>query len=229
MDQSFWDNFCETAELIAIPLILASLVKGISDLKDISKFKNIGLKTMSIYIGTTVIAITIGLLLVNVLKPGDRISEGTILEKPLLEYYYKNDELGDPIISKEHIYSFEWAKKSEIETIDQMTMRINDILQGIFRGIGIKLVDFKIEYGRVWNKEKEINEIVLADEISPDTCRLWDIKTEKKLDKDRFRKDLGNIIEAYQEVARRLNIMPEETNISEVNFGKTIPLKFKKK
>ena len=157
------------------------------------------------------------------------ISEGTILEKPLLEYYYKKDELGDPIISKEHIYSFEWAKKSEIETIDQMTMRINDILQGIFRGIGIKLVDFKIEYGRVWNKEKEINEIVLADEISPDTCRLWDIKTEKKLDKDRFRKDLGNIIEAYQEVARRLNIMPEETNISEVNFGKTIPLKFKKK
>ena len=110
-----------------------------------------------------------------------------------------------------------------------MTIRINDILQGIFRGIGIKLVDFKIEYGRVWNKEKEINEIVLADEISPDTCRLWDIKTEKKLDKDRFRKDLGNIIEAYQEVARRLNIMPEETNISEVNFGKTFPLKFKKK
>ena len=157
------------------------------------------------------------------------ISEGTILEKPLLEYYYKNDELADPIISKEHIYSFEWAKKSEIETIDQMTIRINDILQGIFRGIGIKLVDFKIEYGRVWNKEKEVNEIVLADEISPDTCRLWDIKTEKKLDKDRFRKDLGNIIEAYQEVARRLNIMPEETNISEVNFGKTIPLKFKKK
>ena len=107
------------------------------------------------------------------------ISEGTILEKPLLEYYYKNDELGDPIIAKEHIYSFEWAKKSEIETIDQMTIRINDILQGIFRGIGIKLVDFKIEYGKVWNKEKEINEIVLADEISPDTCRLWDIKTEK--------------------------------------------------
>jgi phosphoribosylaminoimidazole-succinocarboxamide synthase len=133
------------------------------------------------------------------------------------------------LVSKEHIYSFEWAKKSEIETIDQLTIRINDILQGIFRGIGIKLVDFKIEYGRIWNKEKEVNEIVLADEISPDTCRLWDIKTEKKLDKDRFRKDLGNIIEAYQEVARRLNIMPEETNISEVNFGKTIPIKFKKK
>ena len=157
------------------------------------------------------------------------ISEGSVLDKPLLEYYYKSDELGDPIVSKEHIFAFEWATKSEIDTIDQITKRINDILQGIFRGIGIKLVDFKIEYGRVWNKDKSINELVLADEISPDTCRLWDIKTEKKLDKDRFRKDLGNIIEAYQEVARRLNIMPEETNISEVNFGKTVPLKFKKK
>ena len=110
-----------------------------------------------------------------------------------------------------------------------MTLRINDILTGLFRAIGIKLVDFKIEYGKAWNKDKEIKEIVLADEISPDTCRLWDSKTEKKLDKDRFRKDLGNIIQAYQkEVARRLGIMPEETNISEVNFGKTIPIKFKK-
>ena len=98
-----------------------------------------------------------------------------------------------------------------------------------FRGIGIKLVDFKIEYGKAWNKDTEKKEILLADEISPDTCRLWDAKTEKKLDKDRFRKDLGNIIQAYQEVARRLGIMPEETNISEVNFGKTIPIKFKKK
>ena len=98
-----------------------------------------------------------------------------------------------------------------------------------FRGIGIKLVDFKIEYGKAWNKDTEENEIVLADEISPDTCRLWDSKTEKKLDKDRFRKDLGNIIQGYQEVARRLGIMPEEANISEVNFGKTASLKFKKK
>ena len=157
------------------------------------------------------------------------ITEGTILEKPLLEYCYKNDQLNDPIISKEHIYSFGWAEEEEINKIDKMTLRINDILFGIFRAIGIKLVDFKIEYGKVWNKETEKKEIVLADEISPDTCRLWDSKTEKKLDKDRFRKDLGNIIQAYQEVARRLGIMPEETNISEVNFGKTIPIKFKKK
>ncbi len=157
------------------------------------------------------------------------ISEGTILEKPLLEYYLKNDELGDPLISKEHIYAFEWAKKEEIEIIDKISFRINDILQGIFRGVGIKLVDFKIEYGRIWNKEKEINEIILADEISPDTCRLWDTETEKKLDKDRFRNDLGNLIEAYQDVARRLGIMPEEMNISKVNFGKTATIKFKKK
>ena len=95
--------------------------------------------------------------------------------------------------------------------------------------VEIKLVDFKIEYGRVMNKDKEINEIILADEISPDTCRLWDMKTEKKLDKDRFRNDLGNLIEAYQDVARRLGIVPEETNISEVNFGKTTSIKFKKK
>ncbi len=157
------------------------------------------------------------------------ISEGTILEEPLLEYYLKNDELSDPIITKEHIHSFEWATKKEIKIIDKMSLRINDLLQGFFRGVGIKLVDFKIEYGRIWNENKEINEIILADEISPDTCRLWDLKTEKKLDKDRFRKDLGNIIEAYQEVARRLGIMPEETNISEVNFGKTASIKFKKK
>ena len=157
------------------------------------------------------------------------IPEGTILEKPLLEYCYKNDDLNDPLISKEHIYTFNWATKSEIKSIDKMTLRINDLLTGMFRSIGIKLVDFKIEYGKTWDKDKNLNEIVLADEISPDTCRLWDSKTEKKLDKDRFRKDLGNIIQAYQEVARRLGIMPEETNISEVNFGKTIPIKFKKK
>ena len=157
------------------------------------------------------------------------ILEGTALEKPLLEYYLKDDELHDPLISKEHIYSFEWANEKEIEIIDKMSLRINDILQGIFRGVGIKLVDFKLEYGRVWNKDKEIFEIILADEISPDTCRLWDIKTDRKLDKDRFRKDLGNLIEAYQDVARRLGIMPEETNISEVNFGKTKSIKFKKK
>ena len=141
----------------------------------------------------------------------------------------KNDELQDPVVSKEHIYNFDWATKEEIEKIDKISLRINDILIGMFRGIGIKLVDFKIEYGNSWNKDKNENEIVLADEISPDTCRLWDTKTEKKLDKDRFRKDLGNIIEGYQEVARRLGIMPEETNVKKVNFNKSSSIRFKKK
>ena len=157
------------------------------------------------------------------------ISEGTVFDKPLLEYCYKNDDLQDPLVSKEHIFSFGWATEGEIKIIDKMTLRINDLLLGMFRGVGIKLIDFKIEYGKSWNKDTEMKEIILADEISPDTCRLWDVKTEKKLDKDRFRKDLGNIIQGYQEVARRLGIMPEETNISEVNFGKTTSIKFKKK
>tara|TARA_X000001036_G_C20451660_1_gene713600 strand:- start:33 stop:824 length:792 start_codon:yes stop_codon:yes gene_type:complete len=157
------------------------------------------------------------------------ISEGTVFDKPLLEYCYKNDDLQDPLVSKEHIFSFGWATEDEIKIIDKMTLRINDLLLGMFRGVGIKLIDFKIEYGKSWNKDTEMKEIILADEISPDTCRLWDVKTEKKLDKDRFRKDLGNIIQGYQEVARRLGIMPEETNISEVNFGKTTSIKFKKK
>ena len=157
------------------------------------------------------------------------ITEGTVLDKPLLEYCYKKDELQDPLVSKEHIYTFGWATEEEIKKINILSLRINDILTGLFRGIGIKLIDFKIEYGKAWNKDIEKKEIVLADEISPDTCRLWDMKTEKKLDKDRFRKDLGNVIQGYQDVARRLGIMPEETNISEVNFGKTIPIKFKKK
>ena len=155
------------------------------------------------------------------------IPEGTVLERPLLEYYLKNDELGDPLISKEHIYSFEWAIEEEIQFIDRMSLRINDILQGIFRGVGIKLVDFKIEYGKFWNKNKETNEIILADEISPDTCRLWDSVTDKKLDKDRFRKDLGDLIPAYTEVAKRLGILHEQSNVSAVNVTKLSSIKKK--
>ncbi len=157
------------------------------------------------------------------------VTEGTKLDRPLLEYCLKNDELNDPIISKEHILNFNWASEEDIKQIDKMSLRINDLLSGLFRAIGIKLVDFKLEYGKTYNKNENKYEIVLADEISPDTCRLWDVKTEKKLDKDRFRKDLGNIIEAYQEVARRLGIMPEETNIKEVDFNKKLSIKFKKR
>ena len=157
------------------------------------------------------------------------IPEGTVLEQPLLEYCYKKDELNDPLISKEHIFSFGWATQEDLHIIDKMTLRINDLLLGLFRGIGIKLVDFKIEYGKTWNKDTEEKEIVLADEISPDTCRLWDSKTEKKLDKDRFRKDLGDLIPAYTEVAKRLGILHEQSNVSAVNVTKLSSVKKKRK
>jgi len=155
------------------------------------------------------------------------IADGTVLSKPLLEYSYKNDDLGDPLVAKEHIIEFNWAKEEELNLIKKHCLRINDFMQGMFRGVGIKLVDFKLEFGRIDINGKK--EIVLADEISPDTCRLWDVVSEKKLDKDRFRKDLGNIIQAYQEVARRLGIMHEETNVSEVKFGKPKAVILKKK
>ena len=155
------------------------------------------------------------------------IEDGTVLDEPLIEYCLKDDKLGDPLISKEHIAAFKWANKKEIEKIEKYLHRINDFMVGMFRGVGIKLVDFKVEFGRFRNNGK--NEIILADEISPDTCRLWDVISEKKLDKDRFRKDLGNIIQAYQEVARRLGITHEESNISEVKFGKPKAVKFKSK
>ncbi len=146
------------------------------------------------------------------------IPDGTILSKPLIEYSYKNDDLGDPLVAKEHIMEFKWATEKELDFINKICLRVNDFMQGMFRAVGIKLVDFKLEFGRL--NVNGVKEIVLADEISPDTCRLWDVVSEKKLDKDRFRKDLGNIVQAYQEVARRLGIIHEETNISEVKFGK---------
>jgi len=153
------------------------------------------------------------------------IPDGTILSKPLIEFSYKNDDLGDPVISREHILEFSWIKNSAtLDLIIQQCLRVNDFMQGMFRGVGIKLVDFKLEFG----VSKKNNEILLADEISPDTCRLWDVSSEKKLDKDRFRKDLGNIIQAYQEVARRLGIIHEEGNISTVKFGKPKAVTLKK-
>ncbi len=155
------------------------------------------------------------------------IEEGTVLENPLIEYCLKNDELGDPLISREHILAFNWMNKIELNWIDEEIRRINDFLQGMFRGVGIKLVDFKVEFGRI---EKNGNkQIILADEISPDTCRLWDLKTDKKLDKDRFRKNLGNLVEAYQEVARRLDILHEQSNIRPIKYTKPTAVKIKKK
>ena len=155
------------------------------------------------------------------------IADGTVLSKPLIEYSYKNDDLGDPLIAKEHILEFKWASQKELEMINDYSLRINDFMQGMFRGVGIKLVDFKLEFGRANIDNK--NEILLADEISPDTCRLWDVVSEKKLDKDRFRKDLGNIIQAYQEVAKRLGIIHEEAKITKVKFGKPEAVTIKNK
>ena len=155
------------------------------------------------------------------------IEDGTVLEYPLVEYCLKNDELGDPLISKEHIMTFKWMDDFEIDFISDELRRINDFLQGMFRGVGIKLVDFKVEFGRIEKNGKK--DIILADEISPDTCRLWDATTDKKLDKDRFRKDLGNLVEAYQEVARRLNILHEQSNIRPLKYSKPKAVKFKKK
>ena len=151
------------------------------------------------------------------------IEEGTILSRPLIEYCLKNDDLGDPLISREHILTFDWLNIMELDWISEECRRINDFLQGMFRGVGIKLVDFKVEFGRSLQDDN----IILADEISPDTCRLWDSATEKKLDKDIFRKDLGNLVEGYQEVARRLNILHEQTKIIPIKFPK--PKAVKKK
>ena len=133
------------------------------------------------------------------------IKEGQSLPRAIIEYYYKSDELNDPLVSDEHITAFEWANSNEIEDIFNMSLRINDFLLGVFSSIGIKVIDFKLEFGRFYKDENV--EIILADELSPDNFRLWDNKTNKKLDKDRFREDLGNLEEAYQEVAERLGVL----------------------
>ncbi|KPB00191.1 phosphoribosylaminoimidazolesuccinocarboxamide synthase [Ahrensia marina] len=135
------------------------------------------------------------------------LEEGTPLPRSIIEFYYKNDELDDPMVSEEHITAFGWANPQEIDDMMAMAIRINDFLSGMFVGIGIQLVDFKIEFGRLF--ENDTMRIVLADEISPDSCRLWDINSQEKLDKDRFRRDLGGLVEAYTEVARRLGILNE--------------------
>ena len=136
------------------------------------------------------------------------IEEGTQLPRSIIEFYYKNDQLNDPMVSEEHITAFGWATPQEIDDIMALAIRVNDFLTGLFLGIRIRLVDFKLEFGRHYNKDDEMR-IVLADEISPDNCRLWDAKTGEKMDKDRFRRDLGKVEEGYQEVARRLGILPE--------------------
>ncbi len=123
------------------------------------------------------------------------LKEGEPLPRPLIEFYYKDDALGDPLISEDHIAVFGWATQNELDEIMTMAVRINDFLIGLFAGVGIRLVDFKLEFGRVW--EGDIQRIILADEISPDNCRLWDVNSNEKLDKDRFRQNLGGLVDAY--------------------------------
>jgi phosphoribosylaminoimidazole-succinocarboxamide synthase len=135
------------------------------------------------------------------------IEEGEPLPRSIIEFYYKADKLNDPMVSEEHITAFGWANPQEIDEMMALALRINDFLSGLFLGIGIRLVDFKVEFGRLYDNDQV--RILLADEISPDGCRLWDIETKNKLDKDRFRRDMGGLIEAYQEVARRLGILVE--------------------
>jgi len=136
------------------------------------------------------------------------IDEGTPLPRSIVEFYYKNDELGDPMVAEEHITAFGWASPQEIDDVMSLALRVNDFLTGLFLGIGIRLIDFKMEFGRHY--ENDMVRIVLADEISPDCCRLWDVQTHDKLDKDRFRRDMGGLIEAYTEVARRLGILVDQ-------------------
>ena len=127
------------------------------------------------------------------------VEEGIVFDEPTIEFSYKNDELGDPLMNAYHAIALKLATREEIETIKKMAFTVNDTLKEYFLHLNIKLVDFKIEFGRLAD-----GTIVLADEISPDTCRLWDKDTNEKLDKDRFRRDLGGTEEAYQEVMRRL-------------------------
>ena len=151
------------------------------------------------------------------------VDEGMLLPRPLIEYYLKSDKLGDPMITEEHILNFEWAIPEELDEMKRVSLRVNDFLCGLFLGAGIKLVDMKLEFGRIYDEDGNLY-LILADEISPDNCRLWDLETGDKMDKDRFRRDLGGVTEAYREVARRLGILSEESmNVEEFKkpSGKT--------
>lgn len=135
------------------------------------------------------------------------LTEGDRLPAPLIEFCIKDDALGDPVVAREHITLLGYADEDELDEIVYLTEKINDFLTGLFFAIGIKLIDFKLEFGRL--ESEDGYEIILADEISPDNCRLWDAQTNEKMDKDRFRRDLGGLVEAYSEIARRLGLTIE--------------------
>ncbi|MFQ6552103.1 phosphoribosylaminoimidazolesuccinocarboxamide synthase [Aestuariibius insulae] len=134
------------------------------------------------------------------------LEEGSTLPRPIVEFCLKDDKLGDPLVSEEHIFAFGWASQQDLDDMVALALRVNDFMSGLMYGVGIKLVDFKIEIGRVW--DGDFQRLIVADEISPDSCRLWDIETGQKLDKDVFRRDLGDLADAYTEVARRLGVLP---------------------
>ncbi len=135
------------------------------------------------------------------------MEEGTQLPRPIVEFSYKNDDLGDPLVPEEYITAFNWASQQDLDEMVAMALRVNDFMSGVMMGVGIKLIDFKIEIGRIF--DGDFMRLIVADEISPDSCRLWDIETGEKLDKDVFRRDLGNLTDAYTEVARRLGVLPK--------------------
>ena len=149
------------------------------------------------------------------------LKEGTILPQPIIEFFYKKDELGDPMVNENHIITFGWADPFELEEMIGQAFRVNDYLNGLFAGIGLKLVDFKLEFGRLFGEYDEVY-IILADEVSPDNCRLWDVKSGEKLDKDRFRQDLGDLVEGYQEIAKRLGLVPESGIIQGGNVDEQV-------
>jgi phosphoribosylaminoimidazole-succinocarboxamide synthase len=138
------------------------------------------------------------------------MEEGTPLPRPIVEFSYKDDALGDPLVPEEYVIAFGWATQQDLDDIVALALRVNDFMSGVMFGVGIKLVDFKIEIGRIW--DNDYMRLIVADEISPDSCRLWDIETGQKLDKDVFRRDLGSLTDAYTEVARRLGVLP--TNVT---------------
>ena len=137
------------------------------------------------------------------------LDEGSPLPRPIIEFYLKEDALNDPLVTEEHVVAFGWASHQDIDDMIALALRVNDFMTGLMYGVGIKLVDFKIEIGRVF--EGDFQRLIVADEISPDSCRLWDIETGRKLDKDVFRRDLGSLTDAYTEVATRLGVMPRNT------------------
>ncbi|PTX55731.1 phosphoribosylaminoimidazole-succinocarboxamide synthase [Litoreibacter ponti] len=137
------------------------------------------------------------------------MEEGTMLPRPIVEFSYKDDSLGDPLVPEEYIIALGWASQQDLDDIVALALRVNDFMSGVMYGVGIKLIDFKIEIGRQY--EGDFQRLIVADEISPDSCRLWDMETGQKLDKDVFRRDLGNLADAYTEVARRLGVLPTNT------------------